>query len=33
MGKRAREYAESEADRAIAIGRYESVLSELSRAA
>jgi colanic acid biosynthesis glycosyl transferase WcaI len=33
MGRRAREYAESEADRAIAIGRYESVLSELSRAA
>jgi putative colanic acid biosynthesis glycosyltransferase WcaI len=29
MGKRARAYAESEADRAIAIGRYESVLSEL----
>jgi colanic acid biosynthesis glycosyl transferase WcaI len=33
MGKRAREYAESEADRAIAIGRYEAVLSELGRAA
>ena len=29
MGRRARAYAESEADRAIAIGRYESVLSEL----
>jgi putative colanic acid biosynthesis glycosyltransferase WcaI len=33
MGKRAREYAESEADRAIAIGRYEAVLSELQPAA
>jgi len=33
MGKRAREYAESEADRAIAIGRYEAVISELGRAA
>ncbi len=33
MGRRARAYAEEEADRAIAIGRYEAVLSELERAA
>jgi colanic acid biosynthesis glycosyl transferase WcaI len=33
MGRRARAYAESEADRAIAIERYEAVLSELERAA
>ena len=33
MGKRARAFAESEADRAIAIGRYEAVLSELQGAA
>jgi len=33
MGRRARAYAESEADRAIAIERYEAVLSELERVA
>jgi putative colanic acid biosynthesis glycosyltransferase WcaI len=33
MGRRARAFAESEADRAIAIGRYEAVLSELQGAA
>jgi glycosyltransferase involved in cell wall biosynthesis len=33
MGRRARAFAESEADRSIAIGRYEAVLSELRRAA
>jgi len=33
MGRRARAYAEEEADRAIAIGRYEAVLSELRQAA
>ena len=32
MGRRARAYAEEEADRAIAIGRYEAVLSELEAA-
>jgi glycosyltransferase involved in cell wall biosynthesis len=33
MGRRARAYAESEADRSIAIERYESVLAELQDAA
>jgi len=33
MGRRARAYAESEADRTIAIARYETVLSELGAAA
>ena len=33
MGRRARAFAESEGDRAIAIGRYEAVLSELRPAA
>jgi glycosyltransferase involved in cell wall biosynthesis len=33
MGRRARAFAESEADRSIAIDRYEAVLSELQRAA
>jgi glycosyltransferase involved in cell wall biosynthesis len=32
MGKRARAFAESEADRTIAIGRYEAVLAELQAA-
>ena len=31
MGRRARAFAESEADRSIAIGRYRAVLAELSR--
>jgi glycosyltransferase involved in cell wall biosynthesis len=33
MGRRARAFAESEGDRAIAISRYKAVLSELQRAA
>jgi glycosyltransferase involved in cell wall biosynthesis len=33
MGKRARAFAESESDRTIAIGRYETVLGELTRTA
>jgi colanic acid biosynthesis glycosyl transferase WcaI len=33
MGRRARVFAESEGDRAIAIGRYEAVLSEFRKAA
>ncbi len=33
MGRRARRFAESEGDRAIAIGRYEAVLSEFRKAA